>query len=98
MIGSAYEVGLQAHNPVTFIAAYLQFSINGVRADDRATSSAAIPSPRTRFRGSRERDGASGFSAIFDSPLPTLGTDISPWAYLGDTGVNYAGVNGYEEA
>jgi hypothetical protein len=60
---------------------------------------AAIPSSRTPVPGFTGTGfGNSGFSAIFDSPLPSLGTYISPWAYLGDTGINYASVNGYEEA
>jgi hypothetical protein len=96
---SVYEVGLQAYNPVTFIAAYLQFSINGVAQTPTGNifgGYSIASSPVPGFTGTGW--AASGFSAIFDSPLPTLGSYISPWAYLGATGVNYAGVNGYEEA
>jgi len=96
---SVYEVGLQAPHSVNFIAAYAQFSISGVAQTPTGNifGGYSIESnPVPGFTGNGF--GASGFSAIFDSPLPSLGTYISPWAYLGATGINYAGVNGYEEA
>jgi hypothetical protein len=97
---SVYEVGLDAAQPVNFIAAYAQFNTNGVAQTPTGNifggyGIEADPVPGETGTGL----GASGFTAPFAAgDLPTLGTYISPWSYLNDTGINSATVNGYEEA
>ncbi len=96
---SVNEVGEQAIHPVSLIAAYLQFSVNGVVQTPTYSifgGSSVATNPVPGFSGTGFGNG--GYSAPLSNPLPALGTYITPWDYLNDTGISSASVNGYEEA
>lgn len=96
---SVNEVGLQAINPVNLIAAYLQFSTNGVVQTPTGSifgGSSVAANPVPGFSGTGFANG--GYSAPLSNPLPALGTYVDPWSYLDNTGIDSSTVNGYEEA
>jgi hypothetical protein len=95
-----YEVGLPATQPVSIIAAYAQFNTNGTAQVPTSSifpgySVEANPVPGESGTGL----GVSGISGPLGSgPLPALGTFISAFSDLDNTGINSSTVNGYVEA
>jgi hypothetical protein len=99
---SLNQVGLDAAEPINFIAAYAQFSDDGtVLAPTSAIfagsgySLEANPVPGQTGTG----QGNSGFSAPFPAgPLPALGAFIDPFGALDSTGIPSTDVTGWYQA
>lgn len=93
-----YETGLQAAEPVDFIAAYLEFLDNGVVQTPTTCAVFGCPAANPVPGGTGTGWANGGYSYPLGTTLPALGTYIDPWDYLDDTGINSGDVNGYEEA
>jgi PEP-CTERM motif-containing protein len=97
---SLNQVGLNAAQPLNFIAAYSQFNNNGTALVPTSSifpgySVVTNPVPGETGTGL----GNSGFvGAIPTGPIGALGAFIDPWNDLNNSGINSSQVNGYEQA
>ncbi|HEV2363587.1 MAG TPA: PEP-CTERM sorting domain-containing protein [Caulobacteraceae bacterium] len=92
-----YQTGLDAARPVDLVGAFAEFFGGGTPTSsifgNYSVGSNPVPGETgTGFVGS--------FPAVSlgSGPLPALGSFISPFGFLNDTGINSANVTGYLEA
>lgn len=97
---SISEAGLNAAIPVTFTAAYLQFTHDGTALVPTGNIFGGYGFESNPVPGQTGTGwGVGGFSAPLGSgPLIALGTFISPWDYLNATGIDSTQANGYMQA
>jgi hypothetical protein len=97
---SLNQVGIDAAEPLNFIAAYSQFNKGGTALVPTSSifggySVVTNPVPGETGTGL----GNSGFvGAIPAGPIGALGAYIDPWNFLNNTGIDSTQVNGYEQA
>jgi hypothetical protein len=98
---SVSQVGLDAAQPVYFNQGYYQFDQNGVALAPTSSIFSCCgvknnPVPGQTGTGlGNDHVLAVPYPA---GPLPSYFASITPFSYLGTTGINYRDVNGYETA